>query len=493
MGYSTSKLGSPNFLILFVICISLGIISAIIAAVLDQAPPKYIIASLAGVFIFVVAFSLGEQRRLLYFFLALFALSIPFHLDINFFVQKHVGGAASINVSLSMITIFVLYILLVYNYTNSENESLFQKNRMLLWAPLLYMIAGILSFLNAEYPVLVLLELIRLSTLFLIFFLIMNLRNENQMRVFIFFISVGVLIEAILAIIQYQTGSTLGLEILGEEQLVAQRLALGYMVSRATGTIGHPNALGYYFEILIPVICALIFVEEKRLLRYWYLIVLAFGFFGILATLSRGAWITLPVSIPLVFFILYGNRLFQIKTGVIAFLVGILVIIGIYFAFPTIEKRLVADDYRSAESRMPLNLAALSVLRQFPVFGVGLNNFSEVFKRYDTTGKSRIFSGYKQMVHNLYLAVWVDVGTVGFIAFLWIFASSFIIAGKLMFKVSQWQKGVLIGITAGLLAHLIHGLFDPGFRNMMNTSTLVYSLIGLIGAISVLHKKEVEV
>jgi len=319
--------------------------------------------------------------------------------------------------------------------------------------------------------------------------MVMNLRSEKQIRFFIFFLSIGVLTEGIIALIQYKTASTLGLEILGEAELVEQRLALGYMFSRATGTTAHPNILGYYFEILIPIIFAMVLVEEKGSMKFWYLIALIFGFGGILVTLSRAAWITLPVSLPLVFFILYGDRITEIKTGVIMFIVGIFVLIGIYFAFPTIEKRLLADDYRSAESRIPLNVASFSIVKQFPVLGVGLNNFAEVFKRYDTTGKSRIFRGYKQMVHNLYLAVWVDVGTLGLAAFLWIFVSAFIIAGKLMFKVSKWQRGLLVGITAGLLAHLIHGLFDPGFRSAVNISTLVYSLLGLIGAISVFNEK----
>ena len=493
MDHSTSKQATHSFpgyvLNVFTVSISLGIIAAILAIVLDQAALKYIVASSAGVFILVVAFSLGEQHRLTYFFIALFSLSISFYLDINYFVQKHIGGAASVNISLSMLTVFVLYILLFYNYTGSGDESLFQKNRILFWAPLFYIITGILSFINAEYPGLVFLELIRLTTLFLIFFLVMNLKNEKQIRIFIFFLSVGVFIEGAIALIQYKTGSTLGLEIIGEAELVEQRLALGFMFSRATGTTAHPNILGYYFEILIPIIFAMLLVEEKGSMKFWYFIAMLFGFGGILVTLSRAAWITLPVSLPLVFFSLYGKRLFEIKTGVVLFIVGIFFIIGLYFAYPTIERRLLADDYRSAQSRIPLNLASLSIIKQYPVLGVGLNNFAEVFKRYDTTGKSRIFKGYKQMVHNLYLAVWVDVGTLGLVAFLWIFVSSFIIAGKLLFKVSQWQRGLLVGITAGLLAHLIHGLFDPGFRSAVNISTLVYSLLGLIGAVSVFNEK----
>ena len=43
---------------------------------------------------------------------------------------------------------------------------------------------------------------------------------------------------------------------------------------------------------------------------------------------------------------------------------------------------------------------------------------------------------------------------------------------------------MLLGVVTGLAAHLVHGLVDPGFRAMTNLSTLVYLLLGVIGAIA---------
>jgi hypothetical protein len=63
------------------------------------------------------------------------------------------------------------------------------------------------------------------------------------------------------------------------------------------------------------------------------------------------------------------------------------------------------------------------------------------------------------------------------------FLSAFYVGLKNLSAVHPWQRGVLIGAVAGLLAHMIHGLVDPGFRILMSTSMLFYSLLGLIGAI----------
>ncbi len=43
---------------------------------------------------------------------------------------------------------------------------------------------------------------------------------------------------------------------------------------------------------------------------------------------------------------------------------------------------------------------------------------------------------------------------------------------------------MLVGVSAGLLAHLTHGLFDPGFKVAANVSMLVYVLLGLVGYVS---------
>ena len=116
-----------------------------------------------------------------------------------------------------------------------------------------------------------------------------------------------------------------------------------------------------------------------------------------------------------------------------------------------------------------------------------MNNFAQVFRTYDTTGGSALFKA-QGLVHNLFLGVWTETGTIGIIAFLWIFLSAFIVSAKLLLKVPFWYSGVLVGVMAGLLAQFIHGMFDPGFRVLMSTSMLVYSMIGIIGAISVLYK-----
>lgn len=159
-------------------------------------------------------------------------------------------------------------------------------------------------------------------------------------------------------------------------------------------------------------------------------------------------------------------------------------------AYPVIEKRFSHKDYQSAESRKPLNRAALSIIMQHPVSGVGLNNFAEVFHQEDSSGFARIFravnaSGqvkhYRQVVHNLYLLVWAELGVFGLLAFL----GQFIVAiATLCWKrcKDRSTQALRIGVCAGLTAQLLHGLFDPGFKTSFSVSLLVYCLLGMLAA-----------
>jgi O-antigen ligase len=239
-----------------------------------------------------------------------------------------------------------------------------------------------------------------------------------------------------------------------------------------------------------PLMLALYLIERGVALRGLYLVAFCAGIGGILTTFSRGAWLSLPLSIGLVLVILGSPHLRRLKGIVVVCMALFVTTAALIPVYPIIEKRFTHDDYKSAGSRMPLNKAAWSVVQQHPVVGIGLNNFSEVFKKYDTTGHSRLFRGYKQVVHNLYLWVWVEVGTLGLIAFLAMFGGAFRVAWQLSRRAQPWPRGVAIGVSAGLAGHLCHGLVDPGFKVMMSTSILVFVLLGMMAALRFVEERD---
>jgi len=466
----------------------LGLSASIIAIRSSGLSSKYFIALFAGIAMLACLLPLiGRYRLLSEVLLVLFAMSIPLNLDINFMYQRHEGGALAFTLSLSILGAgaVVLHRMILSPSTRPSTWSV----APLFFVPtLVYMASGIVSLVNAIDANLVYFELFRLTTLLIVLWAVAGIQDPARLKRFIAFLGLGVMMQSCLALVQYKTGKNLGLGIFGEKELVEQ--FIGVKINRATGTVGHPNILAYYFEILMPLILAMFLVEKNRWIKLYYLLLLPFGAAGLFTTLSRAAWLATAISLPAVLIVLHGKKLFRMNTLGTLFLLGTVMMVPLYYAFPTIERRFTHTDYGSSSLRMPLNKAALSIIEQYPVIGVGMNNLGEVFSRYDQTGHTRVLKGAKNVVHNLYLLVWAEVGTVGFFAFLSIFGSLFFSAGHLFSQVSEAYRGMLVGIAAGIGAHLLHGLFDPGFKANLPVSVLIYSLIGVVGSVDIICRRQ---
>lgn len=479
-------------LLLYGAALAVGVAASVLAIELASLSAKFVyagFAAAAGLALAAAVFGTEAAGSLL---LVALVFSIPFHIDKNFFYRQHVGGATS--VALSITDLVVLAILLTRISQTFANRALERAGPRVEWRimspALAFMVCGVLSLLNADHPNYVWLEELRLAKLVTIMWIIMSLRSRAEIRVVLVSLAVAVVAEGGLAGYQYAFDSSIGLELFGERGNVEQNI--GFVVSRAGGTLGHPNILGYFLEMATPLLLALCLIERRAALRGLYLLAFGAGLGGILVTFSRGAWLSLPVSLGLVLATLGLPHLRRLR-GVVVLCVALLASgIALIAVYPLLEKRFTHDDYKSAASRMPLNRAAWSIVRQHPVVGIGLNNFSEVFKKYDTTGKSRIFKGYEQVVHNLYLWVWAEVGSLGLMAFLAMFGGAFSVGWMLFRHAQPWPRGVAIGVSAGLMGHLVHAFVDPGFKVMMNTSIMVFAMLGLIAAVRLVEERDPE-
>ncbi len=222
--------------------------------------------------------------------------------------------------------------------------------------------------------------------------------------------------------LQYVSGSELGLSVLGEEQIVEENINFTAQ-RRAGGLKVHPNILGYYYEFVWPLALALALSRGPKLLRL-------VGRPSGLGRRRRGADPVArlladlpalgrpgdPAGLP-------GPAVLPASLIVFALLV-VVAGIGAIYAGPLVWERLTADDGGSAAQRGPLNAAALALFAQFPIFGVGLNNFGNQFAVLDQTGLSRLtglFDRSNHVVHNLHILILTEVGIVGYAAFALVF------------------------------------------------------------------------
>jgi O-antigen ligase len=139
----------------------------------------------------------------------------------------------------------------------------------------------------------------------------------------------------------------------------------------------------------------------------------------------------------------------------------------------TVALMLLIDDTRTNLWR-----EALLIIRDFPIFGCGLNTYSIVAPRYKS---AQPVSGIYP--HNSYLQMAAETGIAGLASFLLLIAGLFIISLNSMKKIKDtFYYNVLLALLAGLFGFLIHSFFDVNFY-ALQLSILMWFIMGLIIAV----------
>jgi O-antigen ligase len=117
--------------------------------------------------------------------------------------------------------------------------------------------------------------------------------------------------------------------------------------------------------------------------------------------------------------------------------------------------------------RAELNWIALHIIKDYPLLGVGLNNFTV---RMDEYGRVSGWVRFLQPVHNFYLLVAAEIGLIG----LGVFIGLLFLAFRLLLKSRNFL--LLISLTQIVL----FGFFDHYFWTIQQTSLLFWLIVGLV-------------
>jgi O-antigen ligase len=469
----------------------LGILAGAFSILVNPLDGKVAVAAAVGVCALVVWLALGTRWRTISL-LVVFIFGISLKLNKTFFLEElstwqyvpFAAGAAGITVGLNDLAAALL--LLRRRGARGDDPSAPGVAWAVVSGPLLFMAAGVASLVHAGDPNLVGFELWRQTLLLLSLVAAMKLPLAQQ-KVALRLMALGVGLQGVIACAQVVSGGNLGLEVLGEQPLVQEQIDFAYQ-ARAVGTIGHSNILAYFFEISLPVMLAMAIVSRGVMDRLLFLGAIGAGLAGLLETQSRAAWVAVPITMGVVFLHYFARHLLRLRAALIAVGAALVCSAGFVAVWPIISQRVFSDDAGSTDSRAPLNQAALSVIGQFPVFGVGLNNLANAFPSFDLTHNTRVFGDMNHVVHNMYLLALAEVGVVGFLPFLWCFAGPIWLGWRLRRSEDRLAQAMGVGGAMGLVAHLIHGTFDPGFKLSLPVSSLIAVQTGLIGAAWLRHR-----
>ncbi len=421
-----------------------------------------------GLFIILIAgflpFYLLVIKSLKKALFMLLILSLSLRLDFNpWWSDTYTEINPGVPISVTSLILISLYIIWFYDiYKRTSSISFFPQ----VTIPLsIIVIWSGLSFLVAIKPSFVLYEFISALECLLLFLLVANfIKSEQDITFIMKCVAITIVISGLLGCVQYISGSSLNLSLLGgkETQWVQQYDTLS--LSRVTGFFSGPNGLAKYLVAWLPLL--LVFSNRKLVgTRLYFISISAFvlGLICLVLTFSRGGWLAFIASILLIvlFFTKGKFRILFIRMLVKNILILILLILPLTpYLQSKISTRLFQDDKGSSYDRIPLAKTALKIIEKNPLTGVGLGNYVFVVPDFDDDPIATN-SGEPLQVHNFLLHTTSELGIPTLLLFLWI-SLVFLYKGKQTTHSSnRIFKLFAIGLLAGLYAFFIQGMFEP--------------------------------
>lgn len=256
---------------------------------------------------------------------------------------------------------------------------------------------------------------------------------------------------------------------------------------RLIASFRNPNDFGGWLVMVVFIILGLFSCRQmnKSILRKSGLGILVFTLLWCLGlSYSRGAWIGFFAG--LIIFTVYKVIKLPKRKKVLSFLIIIVFAVGIFFLLPsTMKERIESMGVIEGSSLFRLGLwqEALGIIKDFPVFGAGLNTYMEVSSEYSVPGGGRGM----YYPHNAYLHIAAEIGLVGLACFLWLLFRFY----RLMFRGLKERRdsplpstslgtgwGQSLGLLAGISAFLVHSFFETNFYSL-RLAILFWFMLGL--------------
>lgn len=462
----------------FALCLLVGIAAGVILLYL---PDKAVLGALAALGAMTLIFALKSSRQVV-----LFTLSavVPFYFGKDFYVRTEDLSLEN-TLGIHLTDVLTLALLIIFLARLAKGQATIHFFRQITVPAFAWLIASSLSLLPARDIDAALLELISMVKLFLLFLVVANSIEEPQdLKWLIAGLITGLMCQGLVGVYQGVTGHPLGLYFLGEISTVRQQQLDQSLIYRVQGTIGHPNAYAMYVTSLMPFALAILFIRTKILFKIFAGSAFLVGSAALIFSLSRSAWVGFVVVVLLVLVFAVRQRRLNIRSAVLITATTALLICTIaFFGWERISLRLMASDRGSAASRITLSEGALAVVQDYPILGVGLNNYSFISAKYDPID----FESWHRapIVHNVPLLIAAETGIVGLLAFITFIASLLFLAWRIPGAApdeTQWVAGV--GLFCAFVSLALHGMADYAFLADLNVSTLFWLLAGMCAAVA---------
>ncbi len=242
-----------------------------------------------------------------------------------------------------------------------------------------------------------------------------------------------------------------------------------------------------YLVYFTPFIFALLLFTRNKWLKIIVGIELMLAFFCLITNGSRAAWLAILLAFIFIIFLKIG----RVKGIILLFLVLFIFMVPTTFNKGVRLKTIIYPTQWS--NRLPLYKSAILILRDYPLFGVGVGMFEKVlhFPKYELPENYGIPKELNLHAHNTYLEVAAEMGLLGLLSFLGIIVTFFCKAIKKIRNPGDMSKNtqaIFIGLSASVFAALVFAFSTTYITVGVNNSCYFWLLFGM--AAGMLNKKD---
>lgn len=228
----------------------------------------------------------------------------------------------------------------------------------------------------------------------------------------------------------------------------------GHLIS----TYGNRNHLTGYLEMALPLSLGLILTGYRGIRLFFLVALSALLLLVLMLAFSRGGWVSGSLGLIFMGFVLMTSQYFNKKKILIAVIGGgVILMMIVLSSTPMVERFLTIGevDKGSSAGRIKIWGAAVEMIEDYPVLGVGPGNFSTVFTQYLPPAENRHF-----YAHNDYIQSVSEIGLAAIVIIAWMIAAIYRRGFKKLKNESRLVRGVTIGALSGITALLVHSMFD---------------------------------
>lgn len=269
-----------------------------------------------------------------------------------------------------------------------------------------------------------------------------------------------------------------------------------------SATFGYRNFLATYLVTVLPTIAIAAWLEDRPRVQQGLIVACALAVTALLCTRTRGAWLALTATCLATGtgFVAFGGLRsalgsFTPKRAAFGLLAAVLVgLVGLRPPNMVQEGQFKIDENKAdpalalqtsfspsaSRGRTTVWENTLSLVRDYPMIGVGLGNWQFVYPLYDQ-GDAITTNVAPQRPHNDPLWILAETGLVGLILYV------LLLATVLERVVHHWKSGsenapLLVAMSLGVLAYLVHSLFSFPLERIASTAVF-WLFIGSVAAL----------